>query len=70
MNESAFQGLKRTFMHVSGLPQAKFDKKNHLLYKLFFLSKMVCEDLRHAKTCVSEPETEVYACIRSSPTII
>ena len=30
---------------------------------------MVGEDLRHAQTCVSEPETHFYTCLRSSPTI-
>ena len=39
MHKRAFQGLKRTFMHVSGLPQPYFDiKKNQILYKLVLLS--------------------------------
>ena len=69
MHKRAFQGLKRTFMHVSGLPPPYFDNK--LMYKTFsFLhQKMVGEDLKHAETCVSGPETHVYACLRSSPTI-
>ena len=28
---------------------------------------MVREDLTHAQSCVSDPETHVYACLRSSP---
>ena len=28
---------------------------------------MVGEDLRHAQTCVSGPETHVNSCLRSSP---
>ena len=42
MHKSASQGLKRTFMHVSGLPQPYFDLKNKTIYKLIgFLSKNV-----------------------------
>ena len=38
MHKRAFQALKRTFMHVSGLPPPYFDKK--LIYKfLVLLSK-------------------------------
>ena len=70
MHESAFQGMKRTFMHVSGLPPPYFDSKKQILYKLvFYYQNMVGEDLGHASTCVSGPETHVYACLRSSPTI-
>ena len=65
MQKRAFQALKRTFLHVSGLPPPFLDKKN---YKVIgFYKTMVWEDLRHAKTCVSGPETHVYACLRSSP---
>ena len=31
MHKRAFQGLKRTFMHVSGLPPPYFDKKLNTL---------------------------------------
>ena len=34
-----FQGPKRTFMHVSGLPPPYFDLKNQLIYKLGFYQK-------------------------------
>ena len=47
----AFQGLKRTYMHVSCLPP-------HILR-----FRKTCI------TCVSGPETHVYACLMSSPTI-
>ena len=63
MHKRAFQALKRTFMHVSGLPQPffvrfkYFEKKpiykvigffqNMLGEKMFFFV-MVVEDLRHA----------------------
>ena len=41
MHKRAFQGLKRTFMHVSNLPPPYFDKKK-LIYKVIgFLSKYV-----------------------------
>ena len=33
MHKRAFQGLKRTFMHVSGLPPTYFDIK--IIYKVF-----------------------------------
>ena len=48
MHKRAFQALKRTFMHVSSLPQPYFDKKNQLINKLVFYQKMMGEDLRHA----------------------
>ena len=49
MHKRAFQALKRTFMHVSGLFPPYFDLKK-LIYKVFgfFYQKMVLEDLRHA----------------------
>ena len=40
MHKRAFQGLKRTFMHVSGLVSAYFDLKNQKLYKLVFFIKI------------------------------
>ena len=48
MHKREFQGLKRTFMHVSGLPSPFFDKKNKKLYKLVLLSNYGGEDLKHA----------------------
>ena len=39
MHKYAFRGLKRTFMHVSGLPPQDFDFKKKLLIKLVLLSK-------------------------------
>ena len=49
MHKRAFQGLKRTFMHVSGLPAAYFDSKTKNFIKfLFYYQNMVGEDLRHA----------------------
>ena len=49
MHKRAFQGLKCTFMHVSGLLPPYFDLKK-LIYQVFvfFYRKMVGEDLRHA----------------------
>ena len=47
MHKRAFQGLKRMFMHVSGLPPPYFDE--NLIYIVFvFLSKFGGEDVRHA----------------------
>ena len=61
MHKRAFQALKRTFIHVSGLPPPFCDKKtkrnvrffpqhilikNQLLFKLFFFNQnMVGEDV-------------------------
>ena len=68
MLKRAFQGLKHTFMHASGLPHhILLRKTKHFI--IFSYQKMVEEDLRHAQTCVSRPETHVYAFLRSSPTI-
>ena len=47
MHKFVFQGLKRTFMHVSGLPPPDYDKKNQLLFKLIYLSYHGGEDMRH-----------------------
>ena len=48
MHKRAFQALKRTVMHVSGLPPSFFDKKP--IYKLigFLDQNMVGGYLRHA----------------------
>ena len=48
MHKCAFEGLKRTFMHVSGLPSPCFDLKTNYLKNWFFYQAMVVEDLRHA----------------------
>ena len=46
MHKRAFQALKRTFIHVSGLPPPYFDNKTKYFIKyLVLLSKMVREDL-------------------------
>ena len=37
MHKRAFQGLKRTFMHVSGLPLPIFDNKINTLYISFII---------------------------------
>ena len=39
MHKRAFQGLKRTFMHVSGLPPPYFDNKTKYFINLVLLSK-------------------------------
>ena len=39
MHKRSFQALKRTFMHVSGLPPAYFDNKTKNFIKLVLLSK-------------------------------
>ena len=67
MHKRAFQTLKRTLMHVSGLSPPYSDKKNWFIKYFALLSKYGEEDLKHAKMCVSGPETLVYACLRSSP---
>ena len=41
MHKRAFQALKRTFMHVSGLPLPYFDKKTNLIKYLVFYQNMV-----------------------------
>ena len=69
MHKRAFQALKRTFMHVSGLPPPYFDIKTKNFINWFYHQNMVGEDLKHAQTCVSGPETHVYACSMSSATI-
>ena len=47
MHKRAFQALKRTFMHVSGLPHHILIIKLNI-YKLVLLSKYGGEDLKHA----------------------
>ena len=48
MYKHAFQGLKRTFIHASGLPHHILITKS--IYKAidFFNQNLVGEDLRHA----------------------
>ena len=46
MHKRAFQALKRTFMHASGLPLLSFDKKAK--YFLKNNQNLVEKDLRHA----------------------
>ena len=49
MHKRAFQGLKRTFIHVACLPPPDFDLKNELLFKLVLLSKY---GVGRPKTCI------------------
>ena len=69
MHKRTFHGLKRTFMHVSGLLPTYFDlkKSNYFTIWLFLNQNTMGEDQRHTETCVLGPETHVYACPRSSP---
>ena len=39
MHKRAFQGLKRTFLHVSGLPRHILINNHFMKYLVFFLSK-------------------------------
>ena len=39
MHKRAFQALKRTFMHVPGLPPPYFDEKKTIYKVIGFLSK-------------------------------
>ena len=48
MQKRAFQALKRTFMHVPGLPPTDFDSKSNLYSIWFNYQNMVGEDLRQA----------------------
>ena len=50
MHKREFQGLKRTFMHVSGLPPPSFNKKNQIIYKLIFFIKYVA---KRPETCIN-----------------
>ena len=48
MDKRAFQALKRTVMHVSGLPPSFFDKKPFYNLIGFFNQNLVGGDLRNA----------------------
>ena len=48
MHKRAFQGLKRSFMHVSGLPRHILIKNHFMKYLVFFYQNIEGEDLRHA----------------------
>ena len=48
MHKRAFQALKRTFMHVSGIPPPYFDNKTKYFVNKFYYQTMVGEDLKHA----------------------
>ena len=48
MRKCVFQGLKRTFMDVSGLPSPCIDLKTNYLRNCFFYQALVVEDPRHA----------------------
>ena len=50
MHKREFQGLKRTFMHVSGFPQHILIK-NQKLYKLVLFSKYAAG---RPETCINE----------------
>ena len=41
MHKGAFQALKRTFMHVSGLPPPYFDNKTNFQSTQFYYQNMV-----------------------------
>ena len=43
MHKREFQGLKRTFMHVSGLPPPSFDKKKPNTFLVFFFYQICWE---------------------------
>ena len=69
MHFCAFQALKRTKMHVSGLSPPFFDLKKKTIFKLigFIIKKYGWESLRHAFLYVIGPETHKNACPRSYP---
>ena len=46
MHKRAFQGLKRTFMHVSGLPPSYFDNKTKKVFS--FVIKIMAEYLAYS----------------------
>ena len=48
MHKRALQALKRTFMHVSGLPPHYFDNKTKYYINWFYYQNMVGEELKHA----------------------
>ena len=68
-HKRTFQDLKGTIMHVSSLTSPYFDKKSTIFTISCFYPNMVRKNLRHPLTCVLGPETHVYACCRSSPTL-
>ena len=70
MQKRTFQGLKRTFLHVSGFPPPYFDSEKETEQFIDrFSSKYGGGRLEHAKTSVSGPETHVNAYLMSSSTI-
>ena len=49
MHKRAFQGVKRTFMHVSSLPSPYFDEKKPITLEICFsYPNMVGADMIHA----------------------
>ena len=48
MHKRAFQGLKRTFMHVSGLPPPTFDNETKYFINLIYYQNMMREDLKQS----------------------
>ena len=48
MHKRAFQGLKCTFMYLSGLPPPYFHNKTKYFISQLYYQKMVGEDLKHA----------------------
>ena len=48
MHKRTFQALKRTFMHVSGVPPPYFVNKSNLKSVWVYYQKMVWEVLKHA----------------------
>ena len=67
MYRRAFQALKRKFIHVSDLPTPYFVKIKTIFKAIGFLSNYGVGRPVTCKTCVSGPETHVYACLKSSP---
>ena len=59
MHERAFQALKRTILNVSGLPHHTLIKRRTIFKVIDFFYQNV----------YSGPETHVYSCLSSSPTI-
>ena len=54
MHKRAFQGLKRTFMHVSGLTAPYFDNETKWFYKLVLLSKYDGGRPETSRLCMSQ----------------
>ena len=63
----AFQALKGTFMHVSSLTTSIIWWKTKFFINSFLNQNMAGEDLRHAQTCVSGPETHFYTHVSGLP---